>query len=215
VLRRRILMATLLACSVAAAAEVGDRTGIMRRREIPVATRTETAVFLELPHIRQEPWLCVPTAAAMVLSYYGDPQSPRKLKLLSRGQAYDPAEPFDDFTFTWWRDLVAGLRGLGYGWRETGFSNDERGFRAGLEAIRASLREGDPVLLDVALYKSHTFVVVGFDDERQLVYINDPNLPAPGLRRLSYEQLESIWNGLSYDVDARPALFTRNKHAPE
>jgi hypothetical protein len=68
--------------------------------------------------------------------------------------------------------------------------------------------------VDVALYRSHTFVIVGYDREQDQVFIRDPNLRAPGLRVLTLTQLEPIWNGRSYGVDARPALFTRRKPEP-
>ena len=195
--------------AVAKKALVTDRTGILTSSQIPAVATSETSTFLALPHIRQEPELCVPTSAAMVLSYFGDPHPPRQLKVLSRGRIYDPDKPFKDFTITWWRDLISGMKQLGYSWSERGFRNDSRGFRAGIEAIKVSLRSGNPILVDVALFRSHTFVIVGYDDEQKLIYFNDPNIPKPGIRRLTFEQLESIWNGLSYGVDARPALFTQ------
>src|SRR4051812_44760688 len=75
---------------------------------------------LDVPHIRQEPELCVPTAAAMVLAFYGDPQPPRRLKALAGGRTYVDAS-FNDFTMTLYRDLVRGLKTLGYDWREETF----------------------------------------------------------------------------------------------
>ena len=38
--------------------------------------------------------------------------------------------------------------------------------------------------------------------------MRDPNLTSPGYRILSLDQLKSIWNGRSYGLNARPALFT-------
>ncbi|MDX1389418.1 MAG: C39 family peptidase [Acidobacteriota bacterium] len=203
----------LLAAPLAAAEPpVRDDTGIVRfAEEIPAEGVTDTTVFLRLPHVRQDHNLCVPASAAMVLAYFGDPHPQRELKVLSRGKTWDPNAPFDDFTITWWRDLIVGLETLGYSWREAGYPNNEAGFRNGIEAIRESLGRGHPVMVDVALYRSHTLVIVGLDDERERVYFSDPNLPGPGLRVLTYGQLETIWNGLAYDVNARPALFTRPK----
>ena len=197
---------------VAGPTSVGPDTGVVQSgEEMPAPALSRQRVFLSVPHIRQERNLCVPTAAAMVLSYFGDAREPRELKVLSRGRAYDPDAPFDDFTRTWWRDLNTGLRTLGYRWHETLYPDDTAGFYEGLEAIRVSLQRELPVLVDVALYGSHTFLIVGYDDERETVFINDPNVPSPGLRILSYRQLESIWNGRSYDLHARPALFVERK----
>lgn len=207
-----ILLALPIGISgVASAEKVGNSTGILEARDLPESGTTDRRVFLELPHIRQEHNLCVPASAAMILEYFGDPQPPRKLKVLSRGRSWDPDAPFDDFTITWWNDLLRGIRKLGYAWHATAYPNDEAGFRSGLADVRASLRKGNPVLVDVALYGSHTLVVVGIDDERRLAYFNDANIGSPGIRALSFDELESIWNGRSYDRDVRPALFTKPK----
>lgn len=192
---------------------VGPGTGILASDGIPADVNTEGRVFLRLPHLQQETNLCVPASAAMVLSYFNDPQSPRRLKALSRGKDYSPGEPFTDFTRTWWRDLLSGMDRLGYDWWEQVFTNDAAGFRVGLDAIKTSLRLENPVLVDVALYGSHTFVIVGFDEAAKQVLISDPSLPDPGLRTLTFEQLRSIWNGVSYGLNARPALFTRRKRS--
>lgn len=207
-----VAVALLPRFALAERVPVPERTGIVQtEQEVPEACATDTRVFLSVPHLKQEPNLCVPTSAAMVLSYFGDPHSPRELKVLSRGNRFDPSARFDDFTITWYRDLDRGLRTLGYSWRAQRFPNTARGFQQGLEAMRASLRKKNPVLVDVALYGTHTFVIAGFDDAAKRVFIRDPNLPTPGLRILTYEQLESIWNGLRYDLDARPSLFTQRK----
>ena len=50
-------------------------------------------VLLPVPHIAQEPELCVPTAAAMVLAYYGDERAPREIKTLAQGRDCDPEVP--------------------------------------------------------------------------------------------------------------------------
>ena len=74
-----ILVAAL--ALLAADSPVGNKTGVIRSaEEIPAPGVTESSVFIEIPHIRQETNLCVPTSAAMVLEYFGDPQPPRKLK---------------------------------------------------------------------------------------------------------------------------------------
>ena len=66
-------------------------------------------------------------------------------------------------------------------------------------------------MVDVALYRSHTLVIVGLDEEREQIFFSDPNIPSPGLRVLTYAQLDSIWNGLAYDVNRRGVLFTKPK----
>lgn len=200
----------LVACVVPSPAPpLPDEVGIAGRDAVRAPHASASSVLLDVPHIRQEHDLCVPTAAAMVTAFFGDPRSPRELKVRSRRRPWDPDAPFDDFTATWWKDLIAGVESLGYAWREVVFPDDRAGFLAGLARVQESLRAGRPVLLDVALYGSHTFVAVGFDQEERTLIIRDPNLPAPGFRVLTFDQLASIWNGRSYGLDARPALFTR------
>src|SRR5262245_27895594 len=87
----------------------------------PAPVVSERRVYIPIDRIHQEANLCVPTSAAMVLAYFGDPRSPRELKAYSRGRDYDPKEPFNDFTQTYYRDMVAGMRKAGYSWAHRNF----------------------------------------------------------------------------------------------
>ena len=205
----RGFVAFLLLAIACATAAIDNEIGIVWYGEEPTPHDDADSVLLAVPHMRQEHDLCVTTSAAMVMAFYGDPHGPRELKVLSKGKVYDPEAPFTDFTATWWRDLISGIEPLGYSWREEVFPANSRGFAQGLEQIEASLRSGRPVLIDVALYDSHTFVIMGLDKTGKRLFIRDPNVDRPGLRVLGFDQLKPIWHGRSYGLNARPALFTK------
>jgi hypothetical protein len=180
----------------------------------PSQTRPhQSAAVLAVPHIRQEKDLCVPTSAAMVLSFFGETRSPRELKALSRGRHYDPALPFDDFSSTWFKDMVSGMRLIGYNWSEGYFSNDAAGFEAGLAAIEVQLGRRNPVLVDTSFSKSegHTFVVAGIDRETAQLHIVDPDMRAPGLRIMTFKAFEAVWNSTAVGTNKRGAIFTSRR----
>ncbi|HEY6241814.1 MAG TPA: C39 family peptidase [Burkholderiales bacterium] len=195
-----------------AARPVSNWTGVVTSSDgLPRPQFSESSVFLEIPHLRQEKNLCVPTSTAMVLEYFGESHAPRELKVLSRGRDYDPKEPFSDFTITFFSDLVLGLRKIGYDWRESKYTNNGWGFRRGLKDIRENLRRGNPVLVDTTLFGGHTFVVTGFDDDNAVLYFADPNIGAPGLRTISYEQFETIWSSEKTGFYGRGAILTTRR----
>ena len=198
----------LLCLFACVSAPVDNAIGVVGADAVPTQRDVEERVLLAVPHISQERNLCVATSAAMVMTFFGDPHPPRELKVLSRGKVFDPEAPFTDFTLTWYRDLIAGIERIGYSWREETFPANSPGFDKGLARLKTSLRAGRPVLVDVALYRSHTFVIIGFDDTARSVFVRNPNLASPGFRVLSFDQLKSIWHGRSYGLNARPALFT-------
>lgn len=202
----------LQACSSTSPTQVSNRVGIISSTQaLPAARDTPKQTFIRLAHIDQEKNLCVPTSAAMVLDYFGDPKSPRELKVLSRGRNYDSRDPFDDFTNTFFRDFVAGMRRIGYNWQNKAYANDRLGFSSGLNDIRESLKARRPVLVDTALYTGHTVAVVGFDDVENRLYVIDPGIASPGYRSLTYAEFESIWNSSKVGFDKRGAILTRPK----
>ena len=165
---------------------------------------------LGVPHLRQEPMLCVPTSAAMVLAYYGDPQPPRRLKSLASGRNYDPNAPFSDYTITRFQDLVRALGGLGYVWTEKTYADTPNGAESGLREIELQLVQRRPVMVDVTLPASgHTVVVDGFDPQSRTLFIVDPDAPAPGRRTISYDEFAAIWNEHAYGGRFRSMIVTR------
>lgn len=169
-------------------------------------------VELSVPHIAQETLLCVPTSAAMVLAFYGDPQAPRRLKALSRGRAYDPAAPFDDFTITLFADMKRGLAGQGYVWSDAAFADTPQGYVEGLKVIEDELRQGRPVLVDItANGVGHTVVVSGFDDRARRLFMVDPARPAPGKITIGYDDFAAFWNEHAYGGQFRALMKTAPK----
>ena len=168
-------------------------------------------VELKISHIAQEQLLCVPTSAAMILGYYGDPQSPRRLKALAAGRVYDPNVPFDDFSITLFRDQIRAVRDLGYHWREETFADTPEGLAEGMKRVEAELSAGRPVMVDVTLQAGHTFVVAGFDPVQRRLIIVDPAAPAPGRHVVSYEEFGRIWNERAYGGDFRAMILTAPK----
>lgn len=172
----------------------------------------ERRVELGVPHITQETLLCVPTSAAMVLAYYGDRQSPRALKALSRGKAYDPAAPFDDFTITLFADMKRGLATQGYDWSDAAFPDTAEGFADGLKMIERELRAGRPVLVDItADGVGHTVVVEGFDERARTLFMVDPAQPAPGKITVGYDDFAAFWNEHAYRGQFRALMRTAPK----
>lgn len=187
----------------------------LRRTALPLPSPAKAEPWdgaLNVPHFAQEPQLCVPTAAAMVLSYYGDPQPPRLLKALASGLSSVP-EDFRDFTLTYYRDLIRGLKRIGYDWEERTFPNTSQGFGDGMARIEAEIAARRPVLVDVSIdpKASHTFVVAGADPTTQMLYVVDPLAPEPGRRRMSYRTFEQVWNESALGGDFRGLVLTRPK----
>ena len=209
--RRKLLAVFTLAATVLVSAcrapEKASETGAVLDRSIEV--RTDDKTILAVPHIQQETLLCVPTSAAIILTYYGDPQPPRRLKVLAAGGVYDPAASFNDFSITLYRDLVRGVQSLGYSWAEQDYPDTEAGFTDGVALIESQVRNGEPVMVDVSAPQGHTLVISGFDRTGRRLLAVDPNLPAPGQRWITYDAFESIWNEHAFNGDFRALVRTQ------
>jgi len=204
----RVPIATLVAALVALAASgCSANAG-------PAPVQSYSRTVLAVPHLGQEPMLCVPTSAAMVLAFYGDQRSPRLLKSLAAGRRYDPNAPFTDFTITLYDDITRAVGDLGYGWFQHTFPNDDTGFDDGLSLIEKELRGGHPVLVDATLPSGHTFVIRGFDSNTHQLFAVDPNEPAPGQREISFDEFKAVWNERAYGNDIRAMIVTRPKSGP-
>lgn len=167
-----------------------------------------TRIDLKIGFIRQERLLGVPTSAAIIMRYYGDEQTPRKLKKMSRGAVYVASEPFDDFSITFYRDIVKAAADLGYSWHEKAFADDPLGFQKGLETIKRELEHGRPLMIDVSAPEGHTVVVSGFDEALRCIFVVDPNIAAPGRYSISYDRLQSIWNEHAFKRNFRSLVIT-------
>jgi len=159
--------------------------------------------YIQIQHIRQGYNLCVPTAASMVLQYYGDTISPTKLKELSTPKG-------STFSGTYLKDLVTGVKTLGYSWEERVFRMDDSSFAMGFAEIRSALDQGHPILLSTSSPPiGHTMVMVGYDVFRREIFLVDPNRDAPCKRTMSFYTFKSIWHEDIANV--RAFVLTRPK----
>jgi hypothetical protein len=147
----------------------------------------------------------------MVLAYYGVQTSPRELKALSDGHAYNPNQTFHYNKFTYFYQLIKGVAALGRSWRFGSFPLTEQGYKTGMAQLKTALDLGNPPLVDTSLYGDHTFVICGYDEAAAEFLIMDPNIPRPGYRTLTYAQFERIWNSDGVNCHYRAAVFTSGK----
>lgn len=186
----RVMISAFVLVASAVNAEITSREGAVSHRKLPTPGISATHVRLDMPHLRQGHDLCVPTSAAMILRYFGEKHDPRQLKALAEN--HKPLSQRNSFTY--WRDMEHALRQIGHKWKIRGFARTDAGFRSGLSAIKKNLRRGLPVMIDVHQDAGHTFVVMGYDDAKQVVYIRDPNIPGSQSRVLSYAVLRENWH---------------------
>jgi hypothetical protein len=173
--------------------------------------RSDSRTVLAVQQQQQESMLCVPTSAAMVMTFYGDPHPPREIKSLAAGNSYDPKAVFSDFTITRYTDAIRAARALGYYWTQRTFSDDDQGFREGLALIEAEVRAGHPVLVDATLPYGHTFVIRGYDISAHKLFSVDPDRPIPGEGTISFDEFRDIWNEHAYGNDIRAMITTQPK----
>jgi len=208
------LLAVVLVCCAGSTshAKSADPVGMVSGDQfIPPANEPGVSAYIELSHQQQETNLCVPTSASMVLQRTGTTISPREIKVLSSNKRLRHHQEFDDFTPTMFVDLIAGLSKIGVRWEQRTYRNHKHGFRDGLKDLKAALDGGSPALADTSLYGGHTFAVVGYDEAKRQVIAVDPAIPAPGLRVISYDDFEDIWNSRGVGFNGRGAVFTSPK----
>ena len=195
----------LLALSTSIYAKMRMNEGIVSTSSLPAPIVSKNIVRLNVPHIRQKPWLCVPTSSAMILGYFGEKHDPRKLK--AAAENHKPKSQHNA-KFTLYRDMLHGLRSIGKRWQLGNYPNNQAGFKRGFAAIKRSLRAGNPVMVDVHLGGGHTFVVMGYNETEKLVYIRDPDISRSRSRALSYSAFERHWNNHRLH-NSRSAVFAR------
>lgn len=171
----------------------------------PLASTTND---LDVKYLLQEDLLCVPTSASMIMAFYGDRHSPRKLKTMSRGIEYSLSKRFDDFTITYYRDIIRAARALGYEWHEQIFEDNDLGFRRGLAVVKDEIVRRHPVMIDLSMPEGHTIVITGFDERTQAINVVDPNASAPGRYSISYDDLQSMWNEHAFNGNFRSLVTT-------
>ena len=196
-------------CLADSGSGVPNTVGIVSSGQFtPPANVAGQSGWLAVPQIHQETNLCVPTSAAMVLSLYHTPYPPRELKVWSRGDDYDSTIPFNDFTLTYFVDLISGLQKHGIVWSIQHFDNDDAGYTLGLAALLKQIDLHQPVIVDTSLYTGHTFVVAGYRDAGSSLLIVDPFIASPGIREIKTPDFRQIWNSSVVGSNRRAAIFT-------
>lgn len=178
--------------------------GVVAVKDLPKPTISDDLVLLNVPHIKQRPWHCVPTSAAMVIRYFGGNVGPDQLKKLA--EAEKPIEE-RNVKFTLWNDLLPVMKTNSLDWKIKGYPKTIEGYENGLADLKASLRKDLPVLMDVHMGNGHTFVVIGFDDHQEKIYIRDPSLPGNQARVLTYDQIQRHWHNHRFGNN-RSLFFT-------
>jgi len=198
-MKNLLLVAAILACP-SSPVYAGPEAASSRQTDTPA-----TIVLLPVQHIDQDVDLCVPTCASMSVAYYGDPHDQHEIKALS-------LPPDNHFFGTHFSDLVKGMAELGYHWRIGSYNRTLDGYTHGLKDIIASIRQQQPVLVDLP---EHVVLVVGFDLNAQELAFQDPARPAPGFRVMTFAQFQSTWHEDSRDTQVDHAqswaIFTSPK----
>ncbi len=171
-----------------------------------------------VPHLRQEKQLCACASASMILRTFGVNVPQARIKDLSNQMRQQDGTGDAAYEGTYFVDLVNGLKHAGIAdWRRDHFPPTQQGFRDGVLAIYDNLAQGYPVMVDLQIPPAgHTVVVNGVDLQNQLVLIVDPNIAAPGIRRITFQQFESVWKSVTVDrrgmiLASPPMTLHRNK----
>jgi hypothetical protein len=195
-----------------AAAENEWYVGVDRTRLPLVTFRPERDLRLPVEYFRQKGPLCLSTAAAAALRYYGTEIEPERLRQLGK---WDPVtgklRDLNDGSTFW--QIQDALRQIDYHWPMRVFPGDHEGFRQGMVEIREQILKGRPVIIGAyfAWGEAHAVLIYGYDDLTQLVYILDSALGAPGKRLLTTDEFEVVWNLELIGSPVRAALFTLPK----
>lgn len=186
-------------------------TPMVKPTPVPTPPPFGSSAQIQLNHQRQESNLCVPTSASIALNKFGQNYTPRHIKVLTTGGMYDPNKPFNDFTGMSYSSLILGLQRVGIRWNIQIFANDRNGFQQGMDKMKKSILYGYPVLASVAIGpgNGHCVVISGFNDITKVITYVDPGSPAPGIRRISYDDFEkAYWNSfISHGTNSRTAVF--------
>ena len=167
--------------------------------------------ILQVSYLKQEKNLCVPTCAAMVLAYYSKPISAREIKMWSKGQVYRSKDLFDDFTQTFFDQLISGLKTHDIIWQKKIFSNDDDGFLSGVKELKNQIDQDRPVIIDTSLSKNgHTLIISGYKQNATVFVATDPNIEKPGVREFSLVDLKRIWNSKLTGANDRGAILTNS-----
>ena len=149
----------------------------------------------DVPLFRQDYGECGPTSLSMVMNYYGIKKTKNELKGELKFDLYRGVPPSSMAHFPFDK----------YG------LNDKVIDHGSLEALRSFIAEDTPVI--VRQYANernkkiglmgHYRVVIGYDDDQRVLFINDPDFPH--IYKISYSDFLSYW-----DMSKHPGTSTVN-----
>lgn len=160
--------------------------------------------YLPTTHLDQGHNMCAPTSAAMALGFYrGTPADPYEIKRHSTGSERAG-------TGTSWDHLLLGVKHVsGRAWEFRSYPVTDAGFEEGFAVLRAEADAGRVALIDLG---PHTVVFAGYNLAEQLVYIQNPAMPYPGVHTVTVAKLRETWQSpfhvTTQKVPARPLLLT-------
>lgn len=139
-----------------------------------------TATLLQVPFVDQEKDTCGAAALAMVLAYWGQaaPHNEIAGELLDRELRGIPGSRLRDFA------ARRGMTAIDY--------------EGDLAQLKDYVAKGRPLIvaLKVKGGRYHNVVVVGFDDERHVLLVNDPAVGAA--REANEREFEKRWRGAGH-----------------
>lgn len=185
-------------------AEMSAGLGLVANEYLPKPVNSKQVVFLNVPYMKQKPWLCVPTSSAMILRYFGEKHDPEKLKAAAENYK---SKSRRNKQFTYYVDMRRALRKVGKRWHLRDYKKTKSGFQRGWREIKRSLRRGNPVMVDVHLGGGHTFVVIGYNDREKMVYIRDPDVYEGLSRAIPYSDFIKYWHNHRF-ANSRSAFFS-------
>jgi hypothetical protein len=193
---------------------------------VPYDPLLPSSAKINITHQQQEHALCLPTSASMTLSKRGFNYPPRQIKLASLGEPWNgTSTPFNHWTPMSVRGLFDAFTYLKVsGFRSTFYH--EVDLENGLRDIKRAIHLGYPVIILVTYPGNygHAMAVSGYDDSRQHLIMNDPNLKDPGIAYYSYNSLKSLWSNVfstrgaifcNPDKAWSEAAFVRSSNEPE
>ena len=166
----------------------------------------------------RQSWMAgnIATCSSMVLNSFGDKVNPREVYCWASGEQYAPTKDRYTWEDYWYSEVAAGIGRIGYQWVfKSPFRNTSFDFQAGIQEIKNNLDKGCPVIVSVTWNetrrdKFRAVIINGYDDSTKRVYITDPSIASPGLRIISYKNLEKICHTLD-GTDIRYIMLTSFK----
>lgn len=170
-------------------------------------------IIKEVPYVKQKKNYCAPAAATMLLKYYGAEVDQTLLAQLSSGQSVNHQG-------TSLIHLNQSIRKMGYETNlldlntasdRTSQAKSQKAFRTNtIPVIKMRIKEDKPVLYSIMKTgwpASHLILIIGYDDNKKIIYYMDPDLSRSKIHKASYKAFSSYGNILGGKEYYQPALL--------